>query len=108
MSDLVTKAHLAKLESVYPEDHPHLHEMLKSDDTKSDTKDSGPQQITLHSIEQELNEVEIDNSRIIDSNVNLSLLHEYVPATKIKGQIDWFLKSKIKWYTYINLCFRFG
>ena len=100
VSDLVTKAHLAKLESIYPEDHPHLHELLKSEDTKSHTKDDAPQEIKLHSIEQELNDVQIDHSRVVDSNVNLSLLQEYIPATKIKGLDDWVLESdQFKFYT---------
>ncbi|XP_003704061.2 5-methylcytosine rRNA methyltransferase l(2)10685 isoform X2 [Megachile rotundata] len=99
--DLVEKAHLAELEALFPGDHSKIIDVLKAEGAaKPEAQITDPSEIKLQSIEQELNEVEIDSSRIIEPNVNLSLLHEYVPATKIKGLDDWVLESdQYKFYT---------
>ncbi|KAG5323009.1 NSUN4 methyltransferase, partial [Acromyrmex heyeri] len=41
-----------------------------------------------------LNEIALDENRIIQPNVGLSGLYEFVPATKIKGMEDWILESQ--------------
>lgn len=47
------------------------------------------------SLQKSLDEAEIDTSRIINASNSLSLggLHEFIPATKIKGREDFILES---------------
>lgn len=99
--DLLEKARLAEFEAILPGDHAKVMEVLRAEEAaKFEVESSDPLEIKLQSIEEELNEVEIDTSRIIEPNVNISLLHEYVPTTKIKGLDDWILESdQYKFYT---------
>lgn len=43
------------------------------------------QSVEMKSIEANLNVVESDQSRIIEPGISLSGMHEFVPATKLKG-----------------------
>lgn len=47
------------------------------------------------SLEKQLAQAELDNTRLVDpKNVSSTeLLHQYVPATKIKGREDWIPES---------------
>lgn len=75
---------LSELQAAYPANYPNLVEALKAETTESDKKNENIP-VKLQSIDTSLNDVNIDNTRIVDSSVNLSMLQEYVPATKIKG-----------------------
>ncbi|XP_076755521.1 5-methylcytosine rRNA methyltransferase l(2)10685 [Xylocopa sonorina] len=90
---------LAELRSLYPANYPDLSELLKSESNEFGKRDQ-PAPIKLQSIDADLNDVNIDTNRIIDPSVNVSMLHEYVPATKIKGLDDFVLESDhYKFYT---------
>ncbi|XP_053973827.1 5-methylcytosine rRNA methyltransferase NSUN4 [Hylaeus volcanicus] len=83
-----------EVESIYPADHEHVPKELTSEENEELITTQKPlQSIQLQSINKDLNEVAIETNRIIDSSKNLSLLHEYIPATKIKGLDDWVLES---------------
>ncbi|XP_071879065.1 5-methylcytosine rRNA methyltransferase l(2)10685 [Bombus fervidus] len=57
----------------------------------------------LKSIDENLNEVELDTNRIVNSSVDLAILQEYIPATKIKGSDGWVLESDYyKFYDKAN------
>lgn len=75
---------MSELQAAYPANYPNLLEALKAESTESDKKNENIP-VKLQSIDTSLNDVNIDNTRIVDSSVNLSMLQEYVPATKIKG-----------------------
>lgn len=65
--------------------YPNLLEAeIDSDKTDSDKKNENIP-IKLQSIDASLNDINIDNTRIVDSSLNLSMLHEYVPTSKLKG-----------------------
>ncbi|CAL7946971.1 unnamed protein product [Xylocopa violacea] len=94
--------HLAEIQSLYPANYPNLLDALKSEENEFVRKD-GPAPIKLQSIDADLNEISLDTNRIIDPSVNVSMLHEYVPATKIKGLDDFVLESDhYKFYTKTN------
>lgn len=77
---------MAELQAAYPANYPNLEsEALKAETTESDKKSENKISIKLQSIDASLNDINIDNTRIVDSSVNLSTLQEYVPTSKIKG-----------------------
>lgn len=77
---------MAELQAAYPANYPNLEsEALKAETTESDKKSENKVSIKLQSIDASLNDINIDNTRIVDSSVNLSMLQEYVPTSKIKG-----------------------
>lgn len=77
---------MAELQAAYPANYPNLEsEALKAETTESDKKSENKVSIKLQSIDASLNDINIDNTRIVDSSVNLSTLQEYVPTSKIKG-----------------------
>lgn len=77
---------MAELQAAYPVNYPNLEsEALKAETTESDKKSENKVSIKLQSIDASLNDINIDNTRIVDSSVNLSTLQEYVPTSKIKG-----------------------
>ncbi|XP_043803348.1 5-methylcytosine rRNA methyltransferase NSUN4 isoform X2 [Apis laboriosa] len=92
---------MAELQAAYPANYPNLEsEALKAETTESDKKSENKIFIKLQSIDASLNDINIDNTRIVDSSVNLSMLQEYVPTNKIKGLDDWVLESDhYKFYT---------
>ncbi|KAG7209307.1 hypothetical protein KM043_015418 [Ampulex compressa] len=50
--------------------------------------------VQLKSIDADLNETVIDRSRIITSSHDTAGLHEFVPATKLRGMDDWITESE--------------
>lgn len=57
------------------------------------------------SLEKQLSEAEVDNTRLVDpKNFSSSeLLHQYVPATKLKGREDWIPESEhFRYYQVTN------
>ncbi|XP_017886978.1 5-methylcytosine rRNA methyltransferase NSUN4 isoform X2 [Ceratina calcarata] len=82
---------LVEIKKMYPSSYPNLLQAIKTDDEP--VKHEGRIPVPLQSIDKDLNEISLDMNRIIDPTVNLSILHEYVPATKIKGLEDWALES---------------
>ncbi|XP_076626824.1 5-methylcytosine rRNA methyltransferase l(2)10685 [Colletes latitarsis] len=94
MDALISNTRSSELQSIYPADHQHTAQALNTEENdETVTTNNALQPVKLQSIEEELNEIAIDNDRIIDSSVNISMLHEYIPATKIKGMDDWELES---------------
>ncbi|CAK9809363.1 5-methylcytosine rRNA methyltransferase NSUN4 [Anthophora plagiata] len=87
-----SKDQLNEIKKMYSANYPNLLEALNAENTESIKEDTSAP-IKLQSIEKDLNEMNLDNDRIINSSVNLSMLHEYIPATKIKGLDDWVLES---------------
>lgn len=79
-----SKDQLAELQTTYSTNYPNLFETLNAETTEFVKKD---QRIPteLKSIDENLNEVELDTNRIVNSSVDLAILQEYIPATKIKG-----------------------
>lgn len=79
-----SKDQLAELQTTYSTNYPNLFETLNAETTEFVKKD---QRIPteLKSIDENLNEVELDTNRIVNSSVDSAILQEYIPATKIKG-----------------------
>lgn len=101
MDNIISNTNLSEVQSVYPADHEsHLQALRSEDNSLPTSEDSGfinidepLKPVKLQSIEEELNETDIDSTRIIEPGVNISTLYEFVPATKIKGMNDWVLES---------------
>ncbi|KOC59598.1 Putative methyltransferase NSUN4 [Habropoda laboriosa] len=87
-----SKDQLDELEKIYSTNSLNVLEGLRAEDTET-VKEDRSVPVKLQSIEDDLNEINLDTNRIINSSVNLSSLHEYIPATKIKGLDDWVLES---------------
>lgn len=97
------KDQLAELQTTYSTNYPNLFETLNAETTEFVKKD---QRIPtkLKSIDENLNEVELDTNRIVNSSVDLAILQEYIPATKIKGLFNSnvsLIKIKICIYKYV-------
>lgn len=91
VSSATPEDQLVEIKKMYPSSYPDLLQALKAEDEP--VKHEGRISVPLQSIDKDLNEISLDTNRIIDPTVNLSTLHEYVPATKIKGLDDWVLES---------------
>ncbi|KAF3430370.1 hypothetical protein E2986_10114 [Frieseomelitta varia] len=83
---------LAELQTIHPANRPNLFEALNAESTEFVNNDR-QKHIELKSIDENLNEVELDTNRIVNSSLDLSMLQEYIPTTKIKGLDDWVLES---------------
>lgn len=95
-----SKNQLEELQTTYSANYPNL---LNAETTELVKKD---EQIPteLKSIDENLNEVELDTNRIVNSSVDLAILQEYIPATKIKGLFNSnvsLIKIKICIYKYV-------
>ncbi|XP_012250253.1 5-methylcytosine rRNA methyltransferase NSUN4 [Bombus impatiens] len=91
--DITTsKDQLAELQTTYSTNYPNLFETLNAETTEF-VKEDQRIPTELKSIDENLNEVELDTNRIVNSPVDSAILQEYIPATKIKGLDDWVLES---------------
>ncbi|XP_076675344.1 5-methylcytosine rRNA methyltransferase l(2)10685 [Andrena cerasifolii] len=94
METFTSNTQISEARSIYPTNHKNIPQPLKSEEDAELVKtDAALQPVKLRSIEGDLNEIDIDSDRIIESSINIAALHEYVPATKIKGLNDWVLES---------------
>jgi len=86
MESLVTDTQLSTIQSHYP-DYVSSSMSLSTQDEDKDVvaEKQALQPVKMKSIDSDLNKVAIDENRIIQPNVGLSGLYEFVPATKIKG-----------------------
>ena len=99
---------LAELETIHPASRPNLFKALNTESTEFVNNDR-QKHIELKSIDENLNEVELDTNRIVNSSVDLSMLQEYIPATKIKGLFNYQISLiKIKILILTNQFYRLG
>lgn len=116
MDNIISNTNLSEVQSVYPADHEsHLQALRSEDNSLPTSEDSGfinidepLKPVKLQSIEEELNETDIDSTRIIEPGVNISTLYEFVPATKIKGRFNCLFllnRKRLVYYVYVDqLC----
>lgn len=85
----ITDAQITTIQSHYPTDYTSSSVSLSTMNEDEDTvmENQGLQPVEIKSIEPNLNEIAVDESRIIYPNAGLSGLYEFVPATKIKGNL---------------------
>ncbi|XP_072746444.1 5-cytosine rRNA methyltransferase NSUN4 [Anoplolepis gracilipes] len=92
----IADAQVSAIDSHYLSDYTSssvsLNSMNEDEDTVVESQALKP--IEMKSIESNLNEIMVDENRIVYSNTGLSGLYEFVPATKIKGMEDWILESQ--------------
>ncbi|XP_076653557.1 5-methylcytosine rRNA methyltransferase l(2)10685 [Halictus rubicundus] len=102
MDSVIENMQLSDIESVYPEGHSYSSQSLNSEeDTESSIqKTDALQPVKLQSIEADLNEIEIDANRVIESPTDQSMLYEYVPSTRLKGLDGYILESD--YYKFYN------
>lgn len=84
----ISDAQISAIQSHYPTDYTSpvsLSTMNEDEDIV--TESQGQQPVEMKSIESNLNEISVDENRIIHPNAGLSGLYEFVPATKIKGNL---------------------
>ncbi|XP_076232797.1 5-methylcytosine rRNA methyltransferase l(2)10685 [Calliopsis andreniformis] len=102
MDTLISDSQVSEVQKIYPDDQQNLMDKLRSEnDNLSNSDDTSElvktekklKPVKMHSIEEDLNETELESDRIVDPSVNVAMLYEYVPATKIKGLNDWVLES---------------
>ncbi|XP_055386297.1 5-methylcytosine rRNA methyltransferase NSUN4 [Condylostylus longicornis] len=103
LAAIIKKQESKEIESMYPEDaHVNLPEKIfyKRDDIKEasySTKDEAIlEDITEFKkpLEQKIEEnYQIDESRVIDFTQGSAGLHNFIPATQIKGMENWVLES---------------
>lgn len=90
VKSLIADTQLSTVQSHYPDcpDYVSLSVSSTQDENKDIVaKNKALQPVEMKSIETDLNEVMIDENRIVQPNAGLSGLYEFVPATKIKGNI---------------------
>ncbi|XP_011258246.1 5-methylcytosine rRNA methyltransferase NSUN4 isoform X1 [Camponotus floridanus] len=92
----ISDAQISAIQSHYPTDYtsPPVSLSTMNDDEDIVMESQGQQPVAMKSIESNLNEISVDENRIIHPNAGLSGLYEFVPATKIKGMEDWVLESQ--------------
>lgn len=100
METVALNAKCAETESIYSNESTYIPESIayrvegKVKQTKADSvkqhKNKAPD---LYSIEDEPSGSHKEYSRIITSEMDMSLLQEYVPATELKGREGWLLES---------------
>lgn len=102
--DITTsKDQLAELQTTYSTNYPNLFETLNAETTEF-VKEDQRIPTELKSIDENLNEVELDTNRIVNSPVDSAILQEYIPATKIKGLFNSnvsLIKIEICIYKYV-------
>lgn len=102
--DITTsKDQLAELQTTYSTNYPNLFETLNAETTEF-VKEDQRIPTELKSIDDNLNEVELDTNRIVNSSVDSAILQEYIPATKIKGLFNSnvsLIKIEICIYKYV-------
>lgn len=85
MERIVSETQMSTIQSHYPADYMSP-TSLDTSDEQNDVKQEAPlQPVEMKSIETDLNEVTLDENRIVLPNAGLTGLYEFVPATKIKG-----------------------
>lgn len=84
---VITDAQMSTIQSHYPTDYasPPVSLSTENEDGNEDEVVKKLQPIEMKSIDLNLNEVMLDENRIVHPNSGLSGLYEFVPATKIKG-----------------------
>lgn len=87
IESIVSDAEVSAVQTHYPVDHASPPTSLSTDNEDEGivAEDQALQPVKMKSIESNLNEIALDENRIIHPNANLSGLYEFVPATKIKG-----------------------
>lgn len=105
MASKIADTQMLKIQSHYPVDYPSAPASISIKDGDEETEDTvqesqALQPVEMKSIESNLNEVTLDENRIVQPNAGLSGLFEFVPATKLKGMEDWVLESQH--YSYYN------
>lgn len=84
----ITDAQISTIQSHYPTDYTLPPVSLSTMSEDEDIVESqGLQPVEMKSIESNLNEIVVDENRIVHPNAGLSGLYEFVPATKIKGNL---------------------
>lgn len=87
MESVISNAEISTVQSHYPADYASPPASLSTNDEAGDeaTINKALQPVEMKSIESHLNEVALDENRIVHPNAGLSGLYEFVPASKIKG-----------------------
>lgn len=87
LESMISDAQVSAVQSHYPVDYASPPTSLSTNDEDEDiaAKSQGLQPIEMKTIEPNLNEIAVDENRIVHPNAGLSGLYEFVPATKIKG-----------------------
>lgn len=96
MKSVIANAETSAIQSHYPADYASPPTSLSTKDNEEDIapENQGLQPVEMKSIESNLNEISLDENRIVHPSATLSGLYEFVPATKIKGLEDWVLESQ--------------
>lgn len=86
----IADTQMLKIQSHYPVDYPSAPASISIKDGDEETEGTvqesqALQPVEMKSIESNLNEVTLDENRIVQPNAGLSGLFEFVPATKLKG-----------------------
>lgn len=85
----ITDAQVSTIQSHYKTDYTSssvsLSTMNEDEDTAVENQTLQP--VEIKSIESDLNEIVFDENRIVHPDVGLNGLYEFVPATKIKGNL---------------------
>jgi len=87
IKSLISDAEVSTVQSHYPIDYVSPPISLSTSNEAEDIviENQGLQPVEMKPIESDLNKIALDENRIIQPNVGLSGLYEFVPATKIKG-----------------------
>ncbi|KZC12019.1 Putative methyltransferase NSUN4 [Dufourea novaeangliae] len=96
MDTIIENIQLSEVKSIYPANNVHSSQSLtleENDEVPTKT-DYALEPVKLQSIEGNLNDVNIDTNRFIESSLDLTMLYEYVPATQIKGLDGYVLESE--------------
>jgi len=87
IESLISDAEVSVVQSHYPVDYASPPTSLSTNDEAEDTaaENQALQPIEMKPVESSLNEIALDENRIVHPNTSLSELYEFVPATKLKG-----------------------
>lgn len=100
LSNILQKQKYDEIAAVYPKNSEYVDSLMDADTESSDEsniKHVDYKKSLGKTIEEDS---DLDYRRMIDDSVGAAGLHEYIPATKLKGKEDWVLESDH--YNYYN------
>lgn len=94
IESVIDDARVSAIQSNYPADYDSPPVSINAEDENEDLtmgQERPLQPVEMKSIESNLNEIALDESRIVHPSSSLAGMYEFVPATKIKGNLSIFL-----------------
>lgn len=100
IGSVIDNAQMSTIQSNYPADYDSLPVSLSLKEENKNLTVKQDTFVEMKSIESNLNEIALDENRIVHPTFGLGGLYEFVPATKLKGNFNFASEKK---FYFINL-----